>query len=171
MISLKPQDVLVTLKLAVCDTPWTYPTLAASVGLSASEAHGAVQRAVSARLIGSETLKPMRGNLVEFLVHGLPFVFVPKRGEVVRGLRTAHAAMPMREAVAQGDDLPPVWRHPEGDTRGISVEPVYPSAVLAALADSALYECLALIDSLRIGRARERALAAEFLDQRLSRAA
>ncbi|HET9553147.1 MAG TPA: hypothetical protein VFP50_09285, partial [Anaeromyxobacteraceae bacterium] len=48
---LKPQDVLVLLKLAVRgNAVWSYPQIAAALGLSASEVHAAVQRAVLARL-------------------------------------------------------------------------------------------------------------------------
>ena len=50
---------------------------------------------------------------------------------------------------------PLVWPHPEGEVRGESLEPLYPSAVEAAPKISKLYECLALVDALRIGRARE----------------
>jgi hypothetical protein len=64
-------------------------------------------------------------------------------------------------------DLPVVWPHPEGTIRGESLEPLYPTAVDAALRDPALYECLALVDALRIGRARERDLAGQLLRQRL----
>ena len=42
-MALKPQDLLVALKLWVGrDQAWTYPLLARSLGMSVSEAHGAV---------------------------------------------------------------------------------------------------------------------------------
>jgi len=62
---------------------------------------------------------------------------------------------------------PLVWPHPEGDVRGESLEPLYPSAIDAARRDRALYESLALVDALRVGRARERALAIDLLTKRL----
>jgi hypothetical protein len=65
------------------------------------------------------------------------------------------------------DDLPPVWPHPEGATRGVALEPLYPSAPVAALRDPALYELLALIDAIREGRARERKLAEDELRARI----
>ena len=164
---MKPQDVVVALKLAVDPRPWTYPILAQWVGLSLSEAHASVRRGIAAGLLSRETLRPIRRNLVEFLVHGIAHVFIPKRGEITRGIRTAHAAPPLRDLIAAEEDLPPVWPHPEGDTRGISVEPLYPSAVKASLSDPALYECLALVDSIRGGRARERQAAADLLEKRL----
>ncbi len=158
---------MVAIKLALDPAEWTYPQLAKAVGLSVSEAHAAIRRGIAAKLINPETLRPIRRNLIEFLRHGIQYAFVPKRSGVVRGVRTAHAAPPLRDSIAGGDDLPPVWPYAEGDTRGEAVEPLYPSAVKASLADPALYECLALVDGLRIGRARERQLAGDLLEQRL----
>lgn len=51
-MNLKPQDFLVALKLlALGDQHWTYARLAHELGLSASEAHAAVQRGLAARLL------------------------------------------------------------------------------------------------------------------------
>ena len=49
---LKPQDFLVALKLVAWgDQRWTYARLAQELGLSTSEAHGAVKRAMEAGLL------------------------------------------------------------------------------------------------------------------------
>jgi len=45
---------------------------------------------------------------------------------------------------------------------------LYPSAPKAAKLDPGLYELLAMIDALRIGKARERKLAQELVSQRLN---
>lgn len=51
-MQLKPQDFLVALKLvALGDQRWTYARLAHELGLSASEAHGAVKRGLQAGLL------------------------------------------------------------------------------------------------------------------------
>lgn len=68
------------------------------------------------------------------------------------------------------DDLPPVWSDPEGNVRGTAVEPLHPAVPAAARADAVLYELLALVDTLRVGRARERKLAEAELIQRLHHA-
>ena len=64
-------------------------------------------------------------------------------------------------------DLPPVWPWPNGDTRGVGLEPLYKSVPRAALRDPALYQLLALVDAIRDGRARERNLAERDLVDRL----
>lgn len=114
-----------------------------------------------------EKFRPSQKDLLDFLLHGIRYVFAPQRGEVTRGLPTAHAAPPLIEVMADSDDLPPVWPHPEGKTRGESIEPLYPAAIGASLRDLRLYECLALVDAIRIGKARERKLAAVMLAERL----
>ena len=51
-MQLKPQDFLVALKLVALDGQrWTYARLAHELGLSASEAHGAVKRGLQAGLL------------------------------------------------------------------------------------------------------------------------
>lgn len=51
-MQLKPQDFLLTLKLVAWgDQRWTYARLAQELGLSASEAHGAVKRGLLAGLL------------------------------------------------------------------------------------------------------------------------
>jgi hypothetical protein len=47
------------------------------------------------------------------------------------------------------------------------VKPLYASAVKAAREDGGLYDLLALVDALRLGRARERKFAEEELVTRL----
>jgi hypothetical protein len=61
----------------------------------------------------------------------------------------------------------PVWPFIGGTVRGGSVIPLYSSAPAAAARSPALYENLALFDALRMGNARERALAQDLFEARL----
>ena len=97
-----------------------------------------------------------RTALLEFLGHGLRYAFPAKSGTLSRGVPTAYAAEPLRSALQQGDDPPPVWPYVEGMVRGYTLTPLYKRAALAALADPKLYELLSLADALRGGRVRER---------------
>ena len=179
----------------------TLSALGAQLGISASEVHGAMRRAASATLLDLDQRRPRLAQLLEFLEHGIRYVFISRRGEITRGIPTAHSAPPLSNLLMQGPgplarmfadreshgtgpkeeggprsypslqqmfaDPPLVWPHPEGEVRGESIEPLYPSAVDAARRDSRLYECLALVDALRIGRAREKKLAIDQLTVRL----
>ncbi len=168
-VALKPQDVVVLLKLAlVSDERWSYNTLAVSLGMSPSEVHAAVRRATKAGLMNAAHRRPNRAALEELLVHGVRYVFAAERGGVTRGLPTAHAAPALAGEFIAADELPPVWPDPEGTVRGESIEPLYPSVPRAARVDERLYEGLALLDAIRIGRARERRVAAERLHKLLA---
>ena len=169
-MALKPQDLLVVLKLwSGRDQDWTYPTLAEDLGMSMSEVHGAIRRAALSGLLpeAKANARPLSGALQEFLVHGVKYAFPPERGELTRGIPTAHAAPPLEGLLAATTDPPPVWPHPKGKVRGTTFVPLYPAAPGAALADPGLYELLALVDAIRGGRARERNLAEKELEARL----
>ena len=167
---LKPQDVLVVLKLVVTgEKPWSYNRLAVDLGMSPAEVHAAAKRLEAARLVGKKDGRPVPDlqNLVEFLSFGLRYVFVPERGGMTRGVPTLHAAPPLQDVVPAPDEPVPVWPDPQGDVRGISFTPLYKSAPKAALADPELYELLVLVDAIRGGDDRAHALAVEELRKRL----
>lgn len=169
-MNLKPQDILVLLKLvAVGHQAWTYNRLAVELGMSPSEVHSAVKRALGAALavqMGDE-IRPNIRNLEEFLLHGIRYVFLPDRGQLSRGMPTAHAAQPLMSHMVPDQEPPPVWPDPEGEVRGMAFSPLYKSAPHAAREDLRLYELLALVDAIRGGRAREREIAGTELRMRL----
>ena len=55
----------------------------------------------------------------------------------------------------------------EGRVRGLSIEPLFKSVPEAVQKDQRLYEYLALVDAIRLGKQRESNLAVERLKQRL----
>ena len=140
----------------------TYQELATSLGLSLSEVHGAVKRATAAGLLGLDR-RPHRTAVLEFLLRGVKYVFVPKRGQLTRGMPTAHGAPPLDRLVGTGLGPPPVWPDPQGTVRGESFEPLYSSVPSAARKDPRLYEALCLIDAIRGGRPRDAQIAEKYL--------
>jgi len=169
-MNLKPQDVVVALKL--CAYPDVRPAMsiiANDLSLSPSEVHGAIGRLRASRLLHGPNSKdrPNISALEEFLVHGLKYVFPAEHGEVTRGIPTSYAAEPLKSEVAMSSDLPPVWPWHGGNTRGFGLEPLYKSVPQAALRDPILYQLLALVDAIRDGRARERKIAERDLVHRL----
>jgi len=170
---LKPQDVYVALKIVACRSGRPpYSQLAAELVMSPSEVHASVQRAQSSHLLHGPRLKnrPNFGALEEFLLRGLKYVFPPERGELTRGVATSYAAAPLRRMIAQGGEPIPVWPYEEGKQRGISFEPLYKTAPIAALRDPSFYAYLALADALRDSRVRERKIAEKELCRRLREA-
>jgi hypothetical protein len=171
-MNLKPQDVLVLLKLVAARRPnWSYNVLAVELGMSPSEVHAAAKRAIAARLAfqNNDKIALNIRNLEEFLVYGIKYVFVPERGGFTRGMPTAHAAPPLEGKFAPSDEPVPVWPDPEGKVRGTAFSPIYKAAPMAARRDQQLYELLVLVDAIRDGRAREREIAVKELRARLRR--
>lgn len=171
-MTLKPQDILVLLKLiALGRQDWSFNKLAVEVNMSPSEVHAAIKRALAAKLAlqGENHIRPNIRNLEEFLLHGIEYVFVPERGASCRGMPTAHAASPLNTHFQAGQEPPPVWPDAEGELRGESFSPLYRSAVAASRRDTKLYELLALVDAIRGGRAREREIGKMELKKALER--
>ena len=165
----KSLDVVVLLKLLLEPHKRSYADLSKDLGISASEIHAAVRRSIAAGLLDEASRTPLRKPLQDYLLHGVRYAFPAKPGPLVRGTPTAHAAPPLSEQI-HAEDIPPVWPDPEGTVRGYAVEPLYASVPKATRSDSRLYELLALVDALRVGRSRERKLAEEDLNKKLNHA-
>jgi hypothetical protein len=163
---LKPHDLVVAFKLSRLTQRPSYQELAKQLSLSQFEAHAAVQRLVAAGLY-SDLTGLNRHVFADCLCFGAVFIYPAVRTEVTIGTPTAHGAEPLRSKILFADSLPPVWPNARGSTRGTGLIALYPKAPLAALADPALYERMALFDALRIGQARERELAGRLLRERL----
>lgn len=168
---LTGSDVAVAIKLVVtAPGPFRYADLSRDLGLSVGGTHQSVTRLRRAQLVRRDPasgLYVQRAALLELLVHGVRYVFVPDRGPRTRGILTAHAAPPLRGVMAPTDDVW-VWPDPLGDARGEALSPLYPKAPHAARLDAAFYAALALVDAIRAGNARERKLAVELLRDRLA---
>ncbi len=163
---LQPLDLLVALKLVVWEKrAWTFEIIGYELGVSPSSVYRSHERASQAGLIAANR-SPNRAALAEFVIYGVRYVYYVRPGEPTRGMPTAHAAPPLAQHITPSSDVP-VWPDPEGATRGYAVAPLHEAALKAAKRDLKLYELLALVDALRIGRARERKLAQEELARRL----
>ncbi len=169
-LMLKPQDVLVLLKLAVNrELEWTYASLSASVGMSASETHASIGRSTSAGLFSEATRRPSARRFLEFVIHGVPYAFYSERRiPTTRGMLTGFPAPPLDGPSGYMYEQLYVWPTVDGQDAGWSVDPLYRSAPFAARQDDSLYRVLALVDELRLGRARERNRAADLLAIELS---
>jgi hypothetical protein len=188
MVSLQPSDVAIALDLALGMSRGSKPTpppkgskstsqtrgrpaqadslaaLARRVGLSLGQVHNALKRLQAARLL-IEPRQINRRALYEFVTHGVRYVFPGVLGGITRGVPTAHAGPGLAEIF--GDVDPVVWPSSSGTTRGESLEPLYPAALRLVGSNPPLYCALTLVDAIRVGRARERAVASSQLAQLL----
>lgn len=170
--SIKPQDVVILLKLvALGEIKWRHIDLASALGLSQTEISFALERCRTAGLLDSSKKKVMKAALLEFLVHGVKYVFPARPGPVSRGMPTAHSAAPLAGRIISSENDMYVWPSDMGKTRGQAITPFYDGVPSAAGKDQALYEMLALVDAIRAGRAREQAIAVQELERRFGKGA
>ena len=165
---LKPQDLVILLKVHVFKNhAWTYEELANSLGMSASEVHAGLKRCVLSGLYAASSKQIRSQAVLEFLIHGLKYVFPVQPGAVGRGIPTAHYAEPLKSLLSSSAESVYVWPDPSGLVKGQTITPLYKSVPVAVKNDLVLYELLSLIDAIRIGRVREQQLAIDLLEQRL----
>ena len=164
--SMKPQDVVVLLKvIALNNDNWQQIPLSISLKMSQSEVSQSVARSKYAGLLDHSGKKVMRQALYDFLRYGLAVVFPAKPGAVVRGIPTAHSAEPLNKEISSGEEY--VWPFAKGDVRGHGIPPLYATVPEAVLDDEKLYALLALVDALRVGKAREKNIAVQELKNRI----
>jgi predicted transcriptional regulator len=163
---MRPQDIVILLKIATFnDNHWFMKNLATELFISGSEVSESLHRSMIAGLLTSDKKKLMKQALLEFLQYGIKYVYPQRPGPMVRGIATAYSAAPLSHLIQSKE--PVVWPYAEGNLRGQAIEPLHPSVPRACLKDIKLYELLALVDALRIGRAREQKLAIEALKIRI----
>lgn len=164
--SMNPIDVVVLLKLiSLGNQPWNQKSLAEALHISQSEISKSLARSRYAGLLDPAGKKVRRLAFFEFLRYGIASVFPQQPGAVTRGMATAHSAAPLNGTIQSSEHY--VWPTGKGNVRGHSIVPLYPSVVEAAQNDSKLYELLALVDAMRVGRAREKELAITELQKRI----
>ena len=166
-VVLQPVDVPAALSLSLRPGQ-TFARLGTELRISPSTAHQAVRRLSAAGLLFSRKGRHEAnvGGIEEFIQHGVRYAFPPERGRRQRGVPTAHSA-PCVHGILHGDVEPLVWPSPRGKIAGISLTPLLPAAAELIEEHSDLYELLTLVDLLRVGTARDRAVAGELLRKRL----
>jgi hypothetical protein len=164
---MKSQDIVILLKLLLLEgTEWRYASLAQSLQMSSSTVFAALNRAAIAGLYHKNSKTIHREAFLEFLLFGLKYVFPVEVGKLVKGIPTAHSAAPLSQFIVSELDIY-VWKSAYGNVRGQSIPPLYATVPQLVQTDAALYEFLALIDALRVGKAREKQFAKELLTQKM----
>jgi hypothetical protein len=163
---MRPQDVVVLLKIASKkNSTWLMKDIAHELFVSQSEVSESLNRSDLAGLMDVTQKTIFKESVLEFLFFGLRYVFPVQPGTVTRGIPTAHSAPPLKGMIHSEEVF--VWPIAEGTARGQSIEPLYKTVPLAVLNDNELYQLLALVESLRVGKVRERDLAFAELKKRI----
>lgn len=179
---MRPQDVVVILKL-IAQRPTIKEkemakidlkviinnqnkTIAKNLQMSEAEISESLKRSEYAGLIADKATKKVNQRaFLEFLIYGIKYVFPTHPGALVRGIPTAHSALPLKDKIISDDVF--VWQHSEGTVRGQAIEPLYHTVPIIVEEDAKLYELLALVDSIRTGTARINNIATKELENRI----
>ncbi len=163
---MRPQDIAILMKIASKgNEKWYMKDLAIELQISSSEISESINRSVIGGLIGSDKKTLNRLALIDFLKSGLCYVFPQLPGPITRGIGTAISAPPLSEHFTSIDKF--VWPFGRGNMRGQAIEPLHPKTPEACLRDAKYYELMTLIDAIRVGKAREKNLAIDFLRARI----
>lgn len=167
--TIRPIDVPVLLYLA--EHPGApYARVAEALGVSTSTAHAAHARLIASGLahrIAGAKAEVARGPLLEFLQYAVqylfPATFLPKARGIPTGLSAPVLADfnedPELQELLIADAPPQVWPSHLGSVVGVGILPLVADAPSIASRDPSLYRWLALVDVVRGGDARTRALA------------
>ncbi len=163
---MRSHDIIILLKISMQnDDKWYIKDIAHDLRISQSEVSESLNRSKIAGLISEDKKILMEKNLLEFLEHGLRYVYPAEAGSIQRGMPTTHSAPPLNNIIFSNETY--VWPWGKGKERGQAIEPLHPEVPEVCSRDPVLYELLALVDALRLGRAREKKYTIEELKKRI----
>jgi hypothetical protein len=148
---------------------WSLRDLAEKLFVDHTVVSRALKRTEEAGLYQSGDRRVNSANFAELMIHAARFIAPAPLGGITRGVNAAWAAAPISNLIRQATDEPlPVWPSALGVNRGQRLDPLHLGAVSAS-ADPTLGALLAIVDCLRAGDARVRAVAASALEDELAR--
>ncbi len=159
---MRPLDIVVLLKIiSYRNIEWKTRDLATDLSISLSEISESLNRSMIGGLLDGTKKKVFKTNLLEFLQYGIRYVFPQVAGSLAIGMPTAHSAPILRDKIISIESF--VWADLQGTTKGESIEPLHKNVPMACRKDVGLYDMLASIDVLRVGKTREKKIALEEL--------
>jgi hypothetical protein len=174
---MRPQDVVIILKMISSSMQKSKSddskneilnnkNIAKTLQMSEAEISESLRRSEYAGLIADKATKKVNQKaFFEFLIYGIKYVFPTQPGAMVRGVPTAHSALPMKDKIISDEIF--VWQHSEGTVRGQAIEPLYHTVPKIVEEDPKLYELLALVDCVRTGTSRINNIATKELENRI----
>lgn len=132
-------------------------------GISKSQINLSIRRCIDCGLAryDRKTGAPRANTpvLLEFIVHGLKYVFPVRPGTLTRGIATAYSAPVLQMKLLSAGEMKLVWPNAHGNTTGLAIEPLFNSVDIAIRNDPELYATLSLADAIRVGQPRESQIA------------
>jgi hypothetical protein len=168
MEPIKPHDIIVLLKVLLKgESGWKYEQLEEELGFSKSVVFRSLSRCAKAKFISPSPFDFFfTSNLLEFLQHGIQYAFAVEPGKMSKGIPTAHSAPVLnKQIIAENDQY--IWPDANGSVRGQVIEPLDKRVAEIIKNDPELYDLLALIDAVRVGKNREKEIAGRLLKEKI----
>jgi hypothetical protein len=165
---LRPPDIFVLLKVAA-EQAAPVRNIASNLDLPPASVQKSLSRLEASGLIVGRGRSRRINRLAarDFLIHASKWIAPASPGPFVLGIPTAYSAEPMSSKLLGQGELVVIpvedEQLAEAAVKGRRVVPLHENVPRAVLRDPRLYKLVALVDSLRMGRARERQVAAEEL--------
>jgi hypothetical protein len=151
---MRPQDIVILIKIVLLGKKeWQFQDLSRALYISGAEINASLHRSKAAGLIDSNRKRVNKLALLEFLAHGLRYVFPVEPGPLTKGIPTGHSHPAIKKNIISESIY--VWPDLSGKEVGQAIDPLYENQVKAIFEDSSLYEALAIVDILRAGKVRE----------------
>lgn len=136
--------------------------------LPVSELESSLERLLRSGLISMSSrfgLRIHRSAMSGIACHALRYFFPvkPCYRRIGLGMPTAHSGPALSKRLYSAGDHPAIWICEEGQVEGYSIDPIHPLAPKAAVADPIFHALLSIVDSLRVGGARERGVATQVM--------
>jgi len=110
---ISPLDIVILLKIIAYEgKQWNQLLLAEELFISQAEVSRSLARSKFAGLLDPAGKHVFQKALMEFLQYGIKYVFPQQPGAVVRGIPTAHSAMPLNEVIQSEENY--VWPSGKG---------------------------------------------------------
>lgn len=166
MHPVRGQDILIAAGLfALNSAHGAQSELARRLDLPRSRISESVRR-LRENGVYSDNLGRLRHQrLRALLLEGLPWMIPARVGGTGVGLPTGHSGPLLSDRLAWS--IPYVWPTTYGDVEGRTVEPIHRLAPSLCSQLPAAYALLSLADAVRLGRVRERQLAAQAMSDLL----
>jgi hypothetical protein len=165
---LKPQDIVLATLLAHYSRQRIHVKqvdLAAALGMTPSAVSVSLTRLRTARVLEPDGHQVVLSKVYELLGYVLPYLAPTEPGRLISGIPTAHTAPPLNAQIQSDETY--VWPKRNGTHRGQRIQPLMDDIPKLALKNEWLYQVFALVDAIRVGKAREITLARTLLEKLL----
>ncbi len=159
---------------------FTLRGLSSSLGISKTEISASLRRSIDNNLLVFNELQSSsilslsetdwqvnRKALFDLIRYAIPYIYPIKQMGLNFGLATGFSAPALIKELTSAGILPYIWPSEYGTTYGQAIEPIYKTVPFASKYDAFIYNCFALIDAYRLGKAREKEIAIKYLEKEL----